>query len=348
MSDRARGRATPLPIDAMLAAPLAEVGRAAWALQQAGYDGAFTLEGPTDVFLPLPLAANAAPGLDLYTNVAIAFPRSPTHLAHVADDLQRLTGGRFRLGLGPQVRAHVERRYGASFDRPVARMRELVAATKAVQRSWATGDRLDFRGDFYELTLMTPMFDPGPNPHGAPPILLGALGPKMTQMAAEVADGVLVMPFTTERFVRERTMTAIAAGLAAAGRPRSDLEVVCEVIVSVGRDEREQAAADDGVRMLLSFYGSTPAYRAVLDLEGLGELHETLHALSKRGEWAEMIPLVDDELLTRVAVRGTPVECATQLLARCGDVADRVALYLPYAVDPECIAELLDEIRSAS
>jgi probable F420-dependent oxidoreductase len=184
-------------VDTMLTGDLADAASAADRLADAGFDGAFTFEGPHDVFLPLALAAPAQ-RLDLYTNVAIAFPRSPTHLAHVADDLQRLSGGRFRLGLGPQVRAHVERRYGATWSHPVARMRELVLATKAVQQAWATGGRLDFRGDFYALTLMTPMFDPGPNPHGAPPIQLAALGPRMTRMAAEVADGLLVMPFTTE------------------------------------------------------------------------------------------------------------------------------------------------------
>jgi probable F420-dependent oxidoreductase len=337
-----------LAVDTMLPGPLGEAAASATRLADAGFDGAFTFEGPTDVFLPLAVAAASGADLDLYTNVAIAFPRSPTHLAHLADDLQRASGGRFCLGLGPQVRAHVERRYGSAFEHPVARMRELVLATKTVQRSWATGERLDFRGDFYELTLMTPMFDPGPNPFGPAPIWLGALGPLMTRMAAEVADGVLVMPFTTDRFVRERTMPAIVAGLAAGGRTGADVSVVCEVIVCAGRDERELAAAEAGVRSLLSFYGSTPAYRPVLDLEGWSDLHEELHRLSRAGDWGTMAELVDDDVLHRIAVHGSPGECAAQITARCAGVADRVAFYLPYEADLGCLAEVVAALRAPS
>jgi probable F420-dependent oxidoreductase len=225
-------------------------------------------------------------------------------------------------------------------------MREVVLATKAVQHAWATGETLDFRGDFYELTLMTPMFNPGPNPHGPPPIQLAALGPRMTRMAAEVADGLLVMPFTTESFVRERTMPVVAEGLAASGRDREAFEVVCEVIVCAGRDEREIATAEAGVRGLLSFYGSTPAYRPVLDHHGWGDLHEELHGLSRQGEWGTMSERVDDDVLKTIAVHGTPEKCAAQLQARCGDIADRAAFYMPYAVEPGCVAALVAAMRT--
>jgi probable F420-dependent oxidoreductase len=331
-------------VDTMLTGELADAAAVAERLADAGFDGAFTFEGPHDVFLPLALAAPAQ-RLDLYTNVAIAFPRSPTHLAHVADDLQRLSGGRFRLGLGPQVRAHVERRYGATWSHPVARMRELVLATKAVQQAWATGQRLAFEGDFFSLTLMTPMFDPGPNPYGPPPIQLAALGPKMTRMAAEVADGLLVMPFTTESFLRERTMPVVAESLTASGRTREDFEVVCEVIVCAGRDEAELASAESGVRSLLSFYGSTPAYRPVLDHHGWGDLHVELHALSRAGEWGAMAARIDDTVLDTIAVRGTPAECAAQIEQRAASVADRVAFYLPYAVELGCLAEVVAALK---
>ena len=175
------------------------------ALREAGAAGVFTFEGPHDVFAPLTLASTVG-GLDLMTNVAIAFPRNPIQLAHQAYDHQLLSGGRFTLGLGTQIRTQIEKRYGASFDRPVDRMRELVGALRAIFAVWQTGDRLDFRGEFYRHTLMTPTFNPGPNPFGPPPIYVGALGPRLTRAVAEVADGLLVMPFGSARFMREVTM----------------------------------------------------------------------------------------------------------------------------------------------
>jgi probable F420-dependent oxidoreductase len=224
-------------------------------LRDAGASGVFTFEGPHDVFTPLTLAATVG-GLDLLTNVAIAFPRNPIHLAHQAVDHQILTGGRFTLGLGTQVRTQIEKRFGAEFDRPVARMTELVAALRAIFDSWSTGSRLDFRGEFYRHTLMTPTFTPRDNPYGPPPIYVGALGPRLTKATAEHADGLLVMPFGNKKFLHEVTMAAVDEGLAAAGRTRADLAVVPEIIVSVDGDDDHAAT-----RRLLAFYGSTPAYR---------------------------------------------------------------------------------------
>ena len=264
------------------------------ALRAAGAAGVFTFEGPHDVFAPLTLACTVG-GLDLMTNVAIAFPRNPIQLAHQAYDHQLLSGGRFTLGLGTQIRTQIEKRYGAAFDHPVARMRELVEALRAIFAAWQTGQRLDFRGEFHRHTLMTPTFNPGPNPFGPPPIYLGALGPRLTRAAAEVADGLLVMPFGTTRFLREATMPAVRAGLAAAGR--SGFAVVPEVIVSAGEDH-------EATRRLLAFYGSTPAYRPVLDIHGWGDLQPELNALSKQGRWAEMGSLITDEVLETIAACG--------------------------------------------
>ena len=254
------------------------------------------------MFTPLVLASQVA-GLDVMSNVAIAFPRNPIQLAHQAHDLQTLSGGRFILGLGTQVRAQIEKRYGAAFDRPVERMTELVGALRAVFDTWATGERLDFRGEFYRHTLMTPTFVPGPTPYGPPPIYLGALGPRLTRAAAEVADGLLVMPFGTTRFLREHTLPAVRAGLAAAGRREEDFEVVPEVIVSVatGRDDDHLST-----RRLLAFYGSTPAYRPVLDAHGWGDLQPELNAMSKQGRWQEMTSLISDDILHTIAACGTP------------------------------------------
>jgi probable F420-dependent oxidoreductase len=297
-------------------------------LVDAGAAGLFTFEGPHDVFLPLAAAAGVVEA-DLMTNVAIAMPRSPMHLANAAWDLQLMSGGRFRLGLGSQIKPHIEKRYGATWSPPAARMREIILAVKAILTSWQDGTRLDFRGEFTQHTLMPPTFVPGPNPFGPPPVLLGALGPIMTRTAAEVADGLLVMPFHSHRHIRSNTLPAVAEGLARAGRTDSDFAIYPQAILAMGRTPDELEAATLGVRGLLAFYGSTPAYRPVLDIEGWGDLQPELNALSKTGDVMAMIDLVSLEMVERLAVRGTPEECAAELLRRFGDLTDRVCGYFP-------------------
>ncbi|MEU4332859.1 TIGR03617 family F420-dependent LLM class oxidoreductase [Nonomuraea dietziae] len=341
---------TRLPVDTQLVAPLGEEGAAARRLKEQGFDGAFTFEGGHDVFFPLVTAARERVGLDLMTNIAVALPRSPVHLAHAAWDLQQLSGGRFRLGLGSQVKAHVTRRHGALFDPPVGRMREWVGATKAVLDSWASGGPLSYAGRFTSHTVMPPTFRPEPSPHPVPPVLLAALGPKMTAAAAEVADGLLVMPFNSARHVRERTLPALAEGLAAAGRPplggKGDtFEVVAEVIVGCGRDERELAEAKAGVRRLVAFYASTPAYRPVLDVHGWGELQPELQALTRAGRWAELPDAIDDTMLRTIAAVGSPKEVAAEIHARWREVATRLAFYQPYTATPDTTGELLAALR---
>ena len=308
-------------------------------LQEAGASGVFTFEGPHDVFTPLALASTV-PGLDVMSNVAIALPRNPIQLAHQANDLQLLSEGRFILGLGTQIRTQIEKRYGAEFDRPVARMKELVGALRAIFATWNTGERLDFRGEFYRHTLMTPTFVPGPNPFGPPPIFLGALGPRLTRATAEVADGLLVMPFGSKRFLHETTMPAVREGLAAAGRSDDDFAVVPEIIVSVGSDERDHAST----RMLLAFYGSTPAYRPVLDAHGWGDLQPELNAMSKQGRWQEMATLIDDEMLHTIAACGTPAEVAAHIRDRVEGVSDRICLYQPGPIAVDALAEIVDAL----
>ncbi|MGO8871434.1 MAG: TIGR03617 family F420-dependent LLM class oxidoreductase [Acidimicrobiales bacterium] len=317
-------------------------------LEALGVDGAFTFEGPHDVFTPLILAATATRSLALGTNVAVAFPRNPVQLAHQAYDLQLMSEGRFTLGLGSQIRAQVEKRYGASFDRPIARMRETVGALRAIFATWETGERLDFRGEFTSHTLMPPMFDPGPNPFGPPPIALGGLGPQMVRLAAEVADGLLVMPFNTARHFRERTLAAVAEGLARGGRTRTDLTLTGEVIVCCGRDEEELEAARVAGRWLLSFYASTPSYRPVLEVEGWEDLQPELNTLSKTGRWEEMPAMIDDTMLTALAAVGSPTEVAADIVERFGAEVDRVAFYTPYLVADDTLGELVAELGAAS
>ena len=304
----------------------------------AGAAGLFTFEGPHDVFVPLVAVAGRVDA-DLMTNVAIAMPRSPVHLAHAAWDLQLMTGGRFRLGLGSQVRPHIEKRYGATWSPPAARMREIVLAVKAVLGSWQDGSRLDFRGEHTQHTLMPPTFVPGPNPYGPPPVLLGALGPVMTRTAAEVSDGLLVMPFHSDRHFRERTLPAFEEGLRRSGR--REVAIYPQAILATGETEQEIARATEGVRALLAFYGSTPAYRSVLEVEGWADVQPGLNALSKTGDVAAMTALINEEMVETLAVRGTPQQCADELRRRFGDVADRVCAYFPgHDPGPSAISRL--------
>jgi probable F420-dependent oxidoreductase len=327
-------------LDTQLRQPLADVATEVAELATAGLDGCFTFEGQGDVFFPLVVAAEHS-GLDLYPNLAIAFPRSPMHLAYQAWDLQRLSGGRFALGLGTQIRPHIERRYSATWHKPVDRMRELVEAVRAVFTCWQEGGRLDFRGDHYELTLMGPAFDPGPLEVGPPPIWVGALGPRMTRMVAGAADGLLLHPFATESFLHDHTLPLVAEGLAAADRGADELTIVCEAIVCAYRTEAEQQIAEAGTRWLLAFYGSTPAYRPVLESVGYGELQPELNRLSKQDRWDEMAGLIDEPLLRRISVSGTPAEVGAQFEERFGAVADRLGFYLPYEVAPGLLAEIV-------
>lgn len=310
------------------------------ALRDAGASGVFTFEGPHDVFAPLTLASTVG-GLDLMTNVAIAFPRNPIHLAHQAIDHQLLTGGRFTLGLGTQIRTQIEKRFGAEFDRPVARMAELVGALRAIFEAWTTGERLDFRGEFYRHTLMTPNFMPRTMPDTLPPIYVGALGPRLTRATAEVADGLLVMPFGSKRFLHEVTLRNVDAGLSASGRSREALAIVPEIIVSVSSETNPDHAA---TRQLLAFYGSTPAYKPVLDVHGWGDLQPELHALSKQGRWQEMGALIDDDVLHTIAGCGTAKEVAAHIADRVDGVADQVCIYQPGPIEVDALAQIVDAL----
>jgi probable F420-dependent oxidoreductase len=314
-------------------------------IEAIGVDGAYTFEGPYDVFTPLILAAASSSSWELAANVAIAFPHNPVQLANQAWDLQLLFQGRFTLGLASQIRAQVEKRYGAESDLPIARMRELVGALRAIFASWETGEPLDFRGEFTLHTFMPPMFSLGPHPYGLPPIALGGLGPQMVSLAAEVADGLLVMPFNTAEHFRGRTLPAMEAGLTRAGRSRDSLTVTGEVIVCCGRDQSELETARLARRWLLSFYASTPAYRPVLEVEGWEDLQPEFNALSKSGRWAEMPARIDDSMLTTLAAVGSPAEVAADIVNRFGGLAERVGFTTPFPVADDTLCELVDELR---
>ena len=319
----------------------AGVIEAARLAERVGYDGIWSAETNHDPFLPLALAAEHTERIELGTGIAVAFARNPMTLAEVANDLQTLSEGRFLLGLGSQIKPHIEKRFSMPWSRPAARMREMILAIRAIWASWSDGSRLAFRGEFYRHTLMTPMFDPGPNPFGNPRIFLAAVGERMTEVAGEVADGMLAHGFTTERYLREVTVPALERGLAVSGRTRSDVEISYPGMVVTGEDEAGFEAAARAVKTQLAFYGSTPAYLPVLELHGWGELHTELNRLSKRGQWVAMADLIDDDVLNTFAVVGELDDISGLVLQRFGGVVDRFSFYAPYAMDPERWAEVL-------
>lgn len=339
-----------MKIDApLLAGNLNDVPAEARAIEAQGYDGTFTFEGPHDPFFPLVLAAEHTERLDLATAIAIAFPRSPMQLANVGHDLQVQSKGRFILGLGSQVRTHIEKRFSAVFSKPVARMREIALALRAIWRCWNEDEKLDFRGEFYRHTLMTPLFKPAPSPYGPPRIFLAGVGRPMTTVAGEVGDGLFVHPLNSPTFLRDTTLPALEAGFARGGRTRERFEIACQAMVVTGFDDAEMARAEMGTRLQIAFYGSTPAYRVVLDAHGWGELQPELNALAKQGRWTEMGELVSDEILDTFAVRCTPDELPSRLGTRYAGLVDRLSLVChatPQTTDPERWAHVIARLRA--
>ncbi len=304
-------------------------GEAASQAERDGYDGWWAFETQIDPFLACAVAAERTETIGIGTSIVVAFARNPMTVALQANDVQALSGGRFVLGLGSQIKPHITRRYSMPWSKPAARMREFILAIRAIWDTWGTGAPLEFEGEFYTHTLMAPFFDPGPNPHGNPRIMLAAVGPLMTEAAGEVADGVLVHAFSTERYLREATLPALERGFAKAGRTRVGFEITAPALVVAADTEEEIAAGVAGVKQQIAFYGSTPAYRPVLELHGWGDLQDELRAMTKRGEWDRMSELISDELVEAFAIVGSPEEAVAEIERRYGDVATRITLQLP-------------------
>ena len=294
-------------------------------IEAAGFDGAVSAEIANDPFFPLVLAAEHTERIELMTSIAVAFSRNPMTMANIGHDLNAYSKGRLLLGLGSQIKPHIEKRFSMPWSAPAARMREFILAMRAVWDCWYQGEKLAFRGDYYQHTLMTPMFTPTDTEHGAPRVALAAVGPKMTEVAGEVADGLIAHAFTTEKYLREVTMPALEAGFAKSGRSRADFEVICPVFVVSGDTEESYAQSRQATAQQISFYGSTPAYRGVLEMHGWGELQTELNLMSKRGEWVEMGALIDDDILKAFAVvadPGQPEQVGDQLAKRYGGLVD--------------------------
>ncbi|MFD2422215.1 TIGR03617 family F420-dependent LLM class oxidoreductase [Amycolatopsis pigmentata] len=309
-----------MKVDLMFAGDVPAITTTAKAAEKAGLDGFLVPETSHDAFLNLAVAAVGTSEIQLGSAIAIAFARTPMTVAVSACDLQRLSGGRLLLGLGTQIRPHITKRYGMPWSHPAARMREFVTAIRAIWRSWQDGTKLDFRGDFYTHTLMTPMFDPGPLPYAAPRIVLAAVGTEMTRVAGEVADGVICHPLTTPRYLAD-TMRPLLPG--------GEFTIAGEVLVATGVGEDELSAAIEATRRQVAFYASTPAYRPILDQHGCGELQSELNVLSKRGAWTDMAKLITDEILTTFAVVAEPDRVGETVSQRFAGLLDRVTLVFP-------------------
>jgi probable F420-dependent oxidoreductase len=339
-----------MKIDGNIGTDLRNVAQNARDVEAAGYSGAWTAETSHDPFLPLLLAAEHTESLELGTSIAVAFARNPMTLANTAWDLQAYSGGRFILGLGSQIKPHITKRFSMEWSHPAPRMREMILAIRAIWNTWLTGEKLDFRGEFYTHTLMTPFFAPSASDldgFGPPKIFLAGVGELMTEVAGEVCDGFICHGFTTEKYLREVTIPALERGRAKAGTTMEGFEIIGPSFVVTGATDEEIEAAADGTRQQIAFYGSTPAYRNVLDIHGWGGLQDELNSLSKQGEWAKMGTLIDDEVLNTFAVVGEPEAIAPELSRRYGDVIQRISFYAPYHSDPDRWSAVMSALQHA-
>jgi probable F420-dependent oxidoreductase len=310
-------------VSGMLGADLDLAPVAIAEMEQRGYDVAFTAEMNNDPFFPLVLAAEHSKTIALTTSISVAFARNPMTLANLAWDLNQYSKGRFTVGLGSQIKPHITRRFSMPWSKPAARMREFILAMQAIWRCWETGEKLDFNGEFYRHNLMTPMFTPTRKNYGAPGINLAAVGPLMTEVAAEVANGVIAHGFTTEKYLREVTLPAVQRGLEKSGRKREDFDVSVPVMVVTGINEAAFEQSKLAVRGQLGFYASTPAYQPVLELHGWGELQAEANQLTREGRWQEMGALITDDMLHTFAVVSEDIEQVPALLKqRYGNIAD--------------------------
>jgi probable F420-dependent oxidoreductase len=298
--------------------------------EQAGFAAMWLTETKHNPFLGCAAALAASDRIRAGTGIAVAFPRSPMVTAQAAWDLAAAGQGRFVLGLGTQVKAHIQRRFSAPFDRPVARMREYVAALRAIFAAFCGDGRLRFAGDFYDFSLLTDFFNPGPISQPDVPVWLGAVGPAMLRLAGECADGVFLHPLNSAEYLRATVLPAVTAGASAAGRSRAGITLCCPVFIAVGDSAEEIEQQRAGIARQIAFYGSTRTYRPVFEAHGWGEVTGELHALLARGDTGAMASLVTSDMLDAFSVSATWDRLAAELTARYGGLADRIA---PYGVD---------------
>jgi len=315
--------------------------------EELGYDGFFTAETQYDPFLPLALASGAAPSLELGTAITVAFPRSPMVMAMTAWDLARMSGGRFMLGLGTQVRAHITRRFSGVWDSPGPRLREYILALRAIWDTWQNSTPLSFSGEYYQFSLMTPFFNPGPIPHPDVPVYIAGVGPYLSRLAGEMCQGFHVHPFHTIRYLDEVVIPGIETGARSTGRSLGDVERVTTVFVMTGENDSEIEQAMEPVRQQISFYASTPSYQPVLESNGW-DFGPELNAMSKRGQWAEMAEVVPDEVVLGVGLAAPLDRLADAIKARYGDRVQRIGFYTigsPLGTDPDALREVIRRLQ---
>lgn len=329
-----------MKIDAPVSANMHQIGDAAARLEALGYDGVKLPELNHDPFMPLALAAQQTKRIDVVTSVAVAFSRSPMTMAQQAHDLNAFSNGRFVLGLGSQVKAHIERRFSMPWHKAAAQMREYIGALDAIFDCWYDGDRLDFQGEYYQHTLMPATFTPANTDAGRPRILLSATGPLMTKVAAELADGMMMHPFSSEQYMREVTLPAIEAGLATSERTLDDFELDYAPILATGVNEEQLRASINNARERIAFYGSTEAYKPVLDIHGWGDLQMELHMLNRHQRKAEAAALITDDILHTIAIVGEPAEVVSQMRKRLGGIISRTGFAVPDMSDDELATHL--------
>lgn len=334
-----------MKIDSSLMFEPAKVAAMASQLEEAGFDGAYTFEGQSDPFISVAAAAMNTSRMEVMTSIAVAFSRNPMNLAYLGNDLQNLSQGRFILGLGAQVKAHIERRFSMPWSKPAARMREMVLAIQAIWECWQTGGKLKFEGEFYQHTLMSPIFSPQPNEYGVPKIFLAGVGPLMTEVAAEVGDGYFMHPFNTAKSMDELSLAAIGRGLDKAGKSRDDYTVSAQVVTATGLDEESMQAAIASARNQIAFYASTPAYLPVLECHGWESLQQEANQMIREGKWMELNALIDDDILNTFAVVGSPAEVAAQIASRYKGKVDRISPVV-YQPDIELLTQLRKEISA--
>ncbi|MGI8939399.1 MAG: TIGR03617 family F420-dependent LLM class oxidoreductase [Iamia sp.] len=335
-----------MKVDGGVGGDLAMVPDIARLAEAEGYDGVWCAETNQDPFLTMLMTAEHTESIELGTGIAVAFARNPMTLAQSAHDIQRLAEGRFLLGLGSQIKPHITRRFSMEWSRPAARMKEMILALRAIWATWNEGTELAFEGEFYTHTLMTPFFTPPPSEHGPPPVYLAAVGPKMTTVAGEVADGLLAHGFTTAEYLRDVTLPALAEGGATADRTREDITISLPAFVVTGDSDESTAKAARAVKGQIAFYGSTPAYQGVLAHHGWGDLHGELNRLSKQKEWVAMGELIDDDVLNAFAVVAEPDDVARGLLDRFGGTVDRLSFYAPYKTPPGLWSQITQQLRA--
>jgi probable F420-dependent oxidoreductase len=334
-------RATVAPFD--IGAVAADARRA----EALGYDGVLAAETKDDPYIVMALAAQATRRVGLATAVAIAFPRSPMVTALSAWTLQKLSDGRFTLGLGSQVKGHIERRYGMRWSAPGPWLRDYVGALRAIWASWQNGTKLDFASEHYKLSLMVPLFAPAPIEHPRIPVELAAVNPYMCQVAGEVADGIRAHPIATPRYIAEVMLPAAKKGAAKAGRDLAQFTMCVMPLVATARDRRTLAGRIGDVRARVAFYASTPAYLLAFESEGYGEVARTLQGHARAQRWAEMADLVSDQMLDAYAVIGTYDEIAAKLRARYAPLATSLEFAIPLVEpgDEAMLRGLIESLR---